>query len=624
MMKKTKSRRLKAGLCALIIPFLLLGDPVGIYAGTAYTGSLSDYVVPNIKRVLDSDHTVVEKGVTMHVEAQASGFIHTTWSEWRIKPYLAEKIWFGEPQVIGCENCKQLESTKYRASVRIFLEDDLGNEYLSSNRNVIKEEKLQSAGLTFDNPDATTRVGLEIVQKTNPTCEVCGRPIGSLMTVDNLYWQIRTLLFNSQPQSVTVTSGQGATFEFVLGRYIDADGNPLSYYRWQRNLGDSWEYISDGTGSFGERYSGCTGTKLNIQNISSQMRGMKLRCELRDGVNGYVYTDTVSINMPAPTEPPVTPTNPPSTPTNPPPTVTPVVTPAPVPITPSPGSGRTDYTPSASSSSYVPKPGSSSSAGGGKSSSSSSSAASKGNSSYSGTITEKGGSSESSIIPAADPYGGGGSSGKGSSSVKKPTSADGRQGKNTSGSSSSSSKKTGSGNYVMKNGVLYVIDDDDPAVSAAGDTANENRVETEETELPYEASDLAAVGQIKEQEKDTGFFHTLPGYITIALISLLVLLLLLFFLFFGVIVFGEVEEHDEVFEICAIRLMWRRNGNWSVRLGDAFDDNAVLKLRIGLLFALIFEEWDITGQVTGSYEGVITGQVEQGMMLYRRNIRRTV
>jgi hypothetical protein len=70
--------------------------------------------------------------------------------------------------------------------------------------------------------------------------------------------------------------------------------------------------------------------------------------------------------------------------------------------------------------------------------------------------------------------------------------------------------------------------------------------------------------------------------------------------------------------------MMRRNGNWCVNLGTAFDENAVIKLRIGILFAVVFEGWDITGKSKGMYEGEITSQAEQNMMLYRRNIRRSV
>ena len=88
--------------------------------------------------------------------------------------------------------------------------------------------------------------------------------------------------------------------------------------------------------------------------------------------------------------------------------------------------------------------------------------------------------------------------------------------------------------------------------------------------------------------------------------------------------FGEAEEHDEVFELCSIRLMKRRGGNWCVNLGNAFDDNAVVKLRIGILFAVVFDGWDITGDVKGIYEGEIVSQAEQNMMLHRRNIRRSV
>ena len=178
----------------------------------------------------------------------------------------------------------------------------------------------------------------------------------------------------------------------------------------------------------------------------------------------------------------------------------------------------------------------------------------------------------------------------------------------------------------MKNGVLYRIDGENESIGTDDGLKGDKETEVEEVtkDQEYQASDLAVDGQFREQDLKRGFFDTLAGRIVIVAIALLILLLLLFFLFFGVIIFGEVEEHDEVFELCAIRLMRRREGNWNIRIGELFDDNAVLKLRTGLLFAVIFEDWELTGEVTGMYEGTITGQIQQGMLLHRRNIRRTV
>lgn len=178
----------------------------------------------------------------------------------------------------------------------------------------------------------------------------------------------------------------------------------------------------------------------------------------------------------------------------------------------------------------------------------------------------------------------------------------------------------------MKNGVLYIIDDENsgPGTDGELDKDNDTEVEMTEKEQEYSAADLAVDGQLREQGRKSGFFNMPAGYAVIIAVSLLILLLLLFFLFFGVIVFGEVEEHDEVFELCAIRLMLRRDGNWYIRIGEAFDENAVLSLRLGLLFAIIFKEWELTAEVTGMYEGTITGQITQGMQLYRKNIRRSV
>ena len=170
----------------------------------------------------------------------------------------------------------------------------------------------------------------------------------------------------------------------------------------------------------------------------------------------------------------------------------------------------------------------------------------------------------------------------------------------------------------MKNGILYIVDDENGSIKADGKSAGDKDTDVvvEKKDQEYSASDLAVDGELREQNLEKGFFNTAAGRLVIIGIALLILLLLLFFLFFGVIVFGEVEEHDEVFELCAIRLMRRHEGNWNIRLGESFDENAVLKLRIGLLFAVIFEDWDLTGEVSGMYEGEITGRIQQGMLMH--------
>lgn len=177
----------------------------------------------------------------------------------------------------------------------------------------------------------------------------------------------------------------------------------------------------------------------------------------------------------------------------------------------------------------------------------------------------------------------------------------------------------------MKNGVLYVINDEDENVSTEGELPDKDtEEETIESEEAYSAEDLAGEEKYMEQTFENGFFGSPWGIAMIIAAALLILALLLFLLFFGVIVFGEVEEHDDVFELCALRLIFRKDGNWHVKLGNAFDDNAALRLHIGLLFAKLFEDWDLTGEVTGIYEGEVTGSITQKMMLCRRNIRRSV
>lgn len=174
----------------------------------------------------------------------------------------------------------------------------------------------------------------------------------------------------------------------------------------------------------------------------------------------------------------------------------------------------------------------------------------------------------------------------------------------------------------MKDGILYIIDDDDIVAQIPEEAgSSEEAVDAEDA---YSAADLAAEELLRQQSLAAGFWGTIPGYLTMIAIILVLLLLALFFLFFGVIVTGEIEEHDEVFELCAIRLMKWKDGNWCVRLGSAFDENAVLKLRIGILFAVMFDEWTLTGETEGIYEGRVEGPISQNMLMYRKNIRRSL
>ncbi len=604
MKKGTEKIIMIAAMTAL---FILVGPfcrEARVSAGTVYNGASWEYYIPGSFRVLDDDHTMIQKEVRISIEAATNGVPRTSMTEWRVLPFCADVIWFGEPGVGGCDQCKALAQGLDLFSTRIFLEDDSGREYYSKSGYTLTKQDCAAAGVDLETISSPIRIGLEITQRPGPQCPSCGAHVGDSVIVNGLFWKMRTISIVSQPNSVYVNPGENASFRVVVGLYRNSLNDPMNYFKWQRYVDGAWENIGDGGGRWGESYLGSDSATLTVTNISQSMRGMPLRCEMKGELGTRVYSDTVYINMPEPTSPPVT------------------AAPTPPPITPHPGGGNTGYTPSASSSSYVPPapvtPGVS---GGGKPASSSSSSSSKGNDSYSGKLD--GGSSSSTKItapegPAAP------TTGQRGSSAGRSSSAKGSSAGKTSSSSSTSRTGPAGGNYVMRNGVLYVIDDENPDVGTENTVPETGSVENVETEMAYELSDLATLGQMNEKELEKGFFSTVPGIITIACISLLVLLILLFFLFFGVMVFGEVEEHDEVFEICAVRLMRRREGNWYVRLGNAFDDNAVLKLRIGLLFAVIFEGWDLVGEASGSYEGTVSGVVEQGMLLYRKSVRRTV
>lgn len=524
------------------------------------------------------------------------------------EPYAFEKddaFWLYPPDFSSgikcCDQCRNRYDPSELYEAQMWIEDASGARITPTSNS-----------LRVDNVRLGTRSAylcFNYVMKPKEYCENCGNYIGGKVSFEGVYTYETLIKFITQPQSVTAGIGKSATFEVV------ADYN--GPYRWQKKENGRWIFLSDSFTEHGEKYSGTDTKKMKISGITQEIYANEYRCILTGSFGAEVGTQTVKVT------PPATPT----------PTTTPVpatVTPAPSsdpPITPGPGS-KTDYTPVSSTTSYV-QPTPTPSSKGGTTTSSSSNKPGGGEGSYSGNITPPSLSSSAPVIKAQDPSStaSSGSSGKGSSgksssgSGKKPTTS------SSSAMSSSSVSSTGrmGSNYITKNGVLYIIDDENEGIGTEGEKeSGSTETETFENDEAYSAADLAEYGELSEMNAKKGFFRTVPGYITIGAIALLVLLLLMFFLFFGVIVLGEVEEHDEVFELCAIRLMTRRDGNWHVRLGSSFDDNAVLKLRIGLLFAVMFDGWDVICDTNGLYEGTLEDSIAQNMMLYRKNIRRSV
>ena len=616
--------KMKKRITSLAVCLALLAQEC-VYAGTVYTGSPDNYYMiyslsPAQKKDGDDSNPAYTRDYTngtyyydLHMEYETNGSQKKSMWEWRLRPADADLLWFSEPKVQTCQYCKDRYSDSQLYTARIFMENDMGVEYVS--KPGLSLTKADVAGIDLYSP---VRVGLEITQYPKEMCPYCNRHIGDLITVDGFAYHKYTIDYLSQPATVMINPGETAVYEVRVNSYVGTYGGQYDYYKWKMLVNGQWQEISDGIGPYGETYRGVNTNRLTVGNTKKEMAGVGYACTMKALWDTPWDTRTAYLNMPQPTSTP-TPT-PTPTPTA---TATPSPTPSAPVITPTPGK-TTGYTPSSSSSSYKPSHSSSSSstATGSTSHSSSSGHTPGGGDTHKGTIITGGGGISQPQLPADEPLA---STGRGTSSTGKSSGPSATTGTGKSGSSSSM-VTTGPGTKtIMKNGVLYIIDDENTVVGT-GDIPTDSVPQTEEveSEKAYSASDLASDAELRQQSLEKGFFATVPGYIVIACIALLILLLALFFLFFGVIVFGEVEEHDDVFEICALRIMRRREGNWCVNLGSAFDDNAVLKLRIGLLFALIFDGWDITGEVSGMYEGKVAGCIEQGMMLYRKNIRRSV
>ncbi len=619
----------------------------------------------------------------------------------------ADYVWFSDPSVASCDHCRGMcDITKVYQMQRISITtaDRTGPTYTFSPPGVHKTYDLSR--YTFGNSEI---IEMLIKLLPGPYCDHCGRKVGSKINLNGVYISIPVIRSIVSPESATVNEGDGASFSAAadyapshLAKMPCSTGSAIAQpYKWCMRSGGKWIEIQDGTGPFGETYSGSDTTTLTVSGTKKEQSGVEYACKLRGAGFREVMTEAASLTVnepeggdntdvtptptptptqtpedptptvapvtPTPTVAPVTPTptvapitpTPTKTPVTPIPTKTPV-TPEPtkIPVTPEPetvapvitpaGGSRTDYRPS-STSSFVPVPGSTQPVpqkDKPQKSSSTTKRSGKSEQTYKGDITTGSptvvSGAADTIISATGPDGSQAllaspnASSKGKKEADAKSEKDGKSTKEDSSSDrskrspdpstrSSSSKIIGS-STVMKNGVLYIIDEEEPVVDTEGEIEEKEEVETEniEADKAYSASDLSVEGEMYVENAEPGFFQTVPGYAVISAIALAVLLLLLFFLFFGVIVFGEVEEHDEVFELCAIRVMRRREGNWCVNLGSAFDDNAVIKLRIGLLFAVIFNDWDITGDVDGLYKGEVISQAKQNMLFYRKNIRRSV
>ena len=558
----------------------------------------------------DLDYTSGTYKYNFVITFMSEGYKRVSSDYIRVFPREAETVYFGTPAVTVCENCAGRYSDNSIFTPRIFIVDDSGRELISRPGTVLTRSDIASISLADP-----VRIGIELTIDPKEMCPVCNRHIGDLIVVNGLFYTKKILEISSHPESVTVDQGQSAVFTAAVSKYRGTYGGPMDYYRWMMYKNGAWSEVTNGQAPGGEVYSGADTLRLTVSNVGSDMSGVKYACAFK-GISDKLWktrSATLTVNSPA---------------------ITPVVTPAPSPTaSPSPtgtvikpgGGGSTEYKPSASSSAYLPPANASSSSSVKPQQTSSTGHVKDGTSEYNGTINPGGKTGPgSTVLPADDPLPSISGNGSGTSNFRP-----GRGGSSTAGgmSSSSQSSTTGKGpGTIMKNGVLYIVDDDTKAVGTGpgiGDGSAPD-IEDVESDEAYTASDLAGSRQLREQNLKKGFFDTPYGYIVIALIALLILLLALFFLFFGVIVLGEAEEHDEVFEICSLRIMKRRDGKWCVNLGTAFDDNAVLKLRIGLLFAVIFDGWDMTGEVYGMYEGDIEAGVEQGVLLYRKNIRRSL
>ena len=108
----------------------------------------------------------------------------------------------------------------------------------------------------------------------------------------------------------------------------------------------------------------------------------------------------------------------------------------------------------------------------------------------------------------------------------------------------------------------------------------------------------------------------------IFLAVILIAAILIYLFFFAVVIKGFVEEGDEEGEFCRLSHVFYKDGKWIVDGGDWFNENAVLSLRFGAAFIVLFENFELLLKVSGNKCGVVKGTVSQNAKLLRRRIRR--
>ena len=459
---------------------------------------------------------------------------------------------------------------------------------------------------------------------TQEACDKCGG-IGLYQVKEGKLTIERNMPYIvTQPANVNISSD-----EMII---LTASAKYAKAYRWQVEKNGVFEDLNDGTNQMGTIAGSCTDT-LKIKPAMSKTV-TKYRCAVYGVASSVKYTNTSTVTVneaiskpqstPAPTATPrpvVTPL-PTASPTpivTQTPTYTPAPTLAPTPSvvatpTPKPTPVSTSNIPSspASSSSSFTRPGTSSSSG------ISSSSMRTSTSSVSGTSSSQG----KSMLIEESPQNNGNDSSS-SSGKKSNSSSSSHIGKPPTDRLDEHEERTGqSVRTIMKDGILYIIDEEEQALGNGGpsDTVEEMEHEEYELENAYSESDLMSQGELIEISSDNKDDVLLITGIILA--AILILLLLLFILFFGVIVEGECEEHDEVFSLCRVGIVYRKGGVWKVSLGETFEENAVVRLKLGILFVIIFKNWEIEGVVKGTMSGYVTGDIMQNMMLYRKAVRR--
>lgn len=110
--------------------------------------------------------------------------------------------------------------------------------------------------------------------------------------------------------------------------------------------------------------------------------------------------------------------------------------------------------------------------------------------------------------------------------------------------------------------------------------------------------------------------------ITVIAVVLTITTVMIIVGFFTFTIWGAFEESDESYDFYGVRFIKYKDGRWILCVGDIFDENAVIKIFVPLLFRTLFYDDAIEFYSNGRKTGKSSERVSKTVYVYRKKVRR--